>query len=150
MLFRADQNQGCTPAFKEKQRNLQMRLTNGLLAIISMALASCAAAPRDTDTVTLFGTVTGRSEVKAAPKWSGNEAYTRAMTGAVGVLISQMGGTPKHYVYRVISGEGDDWSIHAEAEFAIGTCLDIVVPRVNAERGSFLLDEVELKAAPCK
>ena len=125
-------------------------MTSTLLAVTSMALVSCAAVPRDTDTVTLSGKVIGRNEVAAAPKWSVNEGYTRAMPGVVGVLISQMRGTPKHFVYRVSSGEGDDWSIHAKADFSTGTCLDIVVPRVNAEKGSFQLDEVELKAASCK
>ena len=90
-----------------------MRLTIRLLTIIAIALSSCAAPPRDTDIVTLHGKVIDGREASAAPKWTNNEDYTRATMGLAGVLIAQMRGTPKHYVYRVSSGEGEDWLIHA-------------------------------------
>lgn len=113
---------------------------------VLVVVAGCATVAPDTDLVTLSGKVTDRHEVSAARRYVANEDATRAVIGAVGLVIAQLGGTPRHYVYTVESTNGTEYSVPVRPDVTVGDCLTFSVPRAKADRLSWQLDDVRIEA----
>lgn len=118
-----------------------------LCVLVVAACASTAGSPtvqqlRAADAKSVIGRIVTRREIPAQPKYSVNEDYTRAMTGALGMLIAQMRGTPMHYDYWVKGEDGTQYSFYSMDEFFKDDCIRIYIPKEWEGKRSWLLGEV--------
>jgi hypothetical protein len=117
---------------------------------LSAGCASMASGPtveelRAGNARSVIGRITSRAEVAANPRYSVNEDYTRAMTGAVGVLISQMRGTARYYDYWVKGPDEPQYTFHSLDELPVGSCIRLFIPRDKEGKRGWVLNEVAVE-----
>lgn len=79
--------------------------------------------------------------MKAIPN---NEPYVPP--GAVGVLISKLRGTPRHYRYWVKGDDGTLYAYHSIDTYSVGECLRIYVPKAVEKNETWFLGEAAAEA----
>lgn len=118
-----------------------------LLPSLCIVLAGCATSiPKGPDTVVLTGRVVDASVVGAVPKHSVNADHTMAMGGVVGMLFAGWMGRPRYTVYDVRDAQGQTHVARSTTEFAVGTCVDIVVPKAKLTQALWDIGEVGMEA----
>lgn len=128
-----------------------MRVGTYLLRVVLVASAGCTTvSPRPAigpgpDTARLYGMVTDRREVAAGHRWVFNEDFIVATSGAVGLFIARMGGTPRHYLYTLENPNGSEFYVPSTTDIAVGTCLDFFVPKEEQDQFAWRLEEVGIK-----
>lgn len=122
-----------------------------LFAVGIGVLSGCSSVPahpqvdRSLNEVQLSGTVTGRREVAAARRSVGvSDEWVAATSGALGLLLLHVGGTPRHYVYTVESANGSEFSVPLTAEVAAGSCFVFAVPKEKEDQFAWQLDDVRV------
>jgi len=118
------------------------------VALICVFLAGCAGTvARGPDAQVFTGKVIGRTDIPAEPKWAVSEDYTRSMLGPMGVMLAYLEGTPKYFYYKINTVEGETLDAPSKAEFAVGTCVDLVVPKERSDGRKWGLGDVGLEAS---
>jgi hypothetical protein len=102
---------------------------------------------RGPDAQIFTGKVIGRTDVPAEPKWAVSEDYTRSMLGAMGVMLAHLEGTPKFFYYKIDTVDGETLDAPAKAEFSLGACVDLVVPKERSDGRRWSLGDVGLEAS---
>src|ERR1700704_1440748 len=97
-----------------------IRLTLNLVVVC--AISGCASGPtveqmRISASKTVVGRITDRFDMQAIPN---NET---SVPGAVGMLVSQVRGTSRHYRYWVNGNDGTLYAYHSVDLYSIGDCL---------------------------
>lgn len=69
-------------------------------------------------------------------------------TGAVGLLMAHLEGTPRHYLYTVETANGTEYSVPVKPDVTVGECLVFSVPRDKANQLYWELDQVRIEASP--
>jgi len=107
--------------FGKKPRLLRAVLGGYLLTL----LGGCASSVKDQPGASSFiGKVERRYEASAMPKFSHGPDM-----GAMGALLNDIAGTPRHYVYTIVDGNNSENQVAAEADHPIGTCVRVWVLR---------------------
>jgi hypothetical protein len=81
--------------------------------------------------------------MSAIPKEEGRSH----IAGALGDLVAQMRGTPKHYRYWVMSNDGTLYAYHALETYKVGECLRIYVPKAVERNETWFLGEAAAETA---
>jgi hypothetical protein len=120
--------------------------------IVLCSITACASGPtieqlRVSSSKTVIGRITDRFDMAAIP----NQEGPIAGAGALGVLISQHRGIPRHYRYWVLSADGTLYAYHSTETYPVGDCLRIYVPKeVETNRTWFLAETAAETADGCK
>lgn len=126
-----------------------------ILLIGTALLAGCATTDsgptieqlRASGAMSVVGRITKRTDYAANSRYAVNESHTRANTGTVGMLISQLRGTPRYYEYWVKGRDEPQYSIQASEEFYVGNCVRVFIPRDKEGKRGWFLGEVAVENA---
>jgi hypothetical protein len=70
-----------------------------------------------------------------------NEEARSPIHGAVGGIVAQLRGTPKHYRYWIMTSEKKLYSYHSIDTYIVGDCLRIYAPKAVEKNETWFLDE---------
>jgi hypothetical protein len=76
-----------------------------------------------------FGKIVDRTDHAASARHMIDESHTAFMYGAVGLLVANLSGTPRHFTYYVDVGSGTTYRIISQKELSIGTCVEVWVKK---------------------
>ena len=96
------------------------------------------------------GKIVDRDEHSATARHMIDEQHTAFTYGALGLLLANLSGTPRHFTYFVDVGAGETYRIVSRKDFAIGTCVEVWVKRDFPAQTMWGMNDSGISEKSCK